>query len=134
MEPTLDTTSRHFLRWAGIMGFLAIIMGTFGAHCLPKDMSPENVVTFETGVRYHLAHALALLACARVFRAGVPARIAFWGFNLGIVFFSVALYVLALTDIKKLGMVAPIGGLLLLAGWIAMVLEANREPSRSDSN
>ena len=130
MEPKLDTTSRKFLRWAGIMGFLAIIAGTFGAHALPKDMTPENMAIFETGVRYHIAHALALLACARIFRAGLPARIAFWGFNLGIVFFSVALYVLALTDIKKLGMIAPIGGLLLLTGWFAMILEANREPAQ----
>ncbi len=128
MNTTMDRTSRGFLRWGGIMGFLAIMAGTFGAHALPESMLPKDVATFETGVLYHLVHALALLACVRVFRPGTPARIAFWGFTLGIVFFSVALYVLALTEIRSLGMLAPIGGLLFLAGWLAMVFEANREP------
>ena len=128
----MSTTSRNFLRCAGVMGFLAILAGTFGAHALPEGMSDKYREIFETGVRYHLGHAIALLACARVFRAGMPARLALWGFNLGIVLFSGALYVLALTEIKPLGMIAPIGGLLLLAGWVGLILESNRE-SEPDS-
>ncbi len=127
----METTSRCFLRWAGVMGFLAIIAGTFAAHALPEGMDPKYEAIFETGVRYHIAHALALLACARVFRAGRPARVALWGFNLGIVLFSGALYVLALSQIKWLGMIAPLGGLLFLCGWLAIVFEANREPASS---
>ena len=123
----MNDTSRAFLRAAAILGFLAVMAGTFGAHGLPESMEERLKDTFDTGVRYHLVHALALLGCAGVCREGRPAKIAYWGFVAGTVLFSGSLYALALTNESKLGMIAPIGGLAYLAGWFALILEANRE-------
>lgn len=109
------------------MGFLGVMAGTFGAHGLPKGVDDRPQELFETGVLYHMIHVLALLGCARLFSPGKPAKVAYWGFNIGIVLFSGALYALALTDVKALGMVAPLGGIAFLAGWLALVFEANRE-------
>ena len=125
----MDDLTKTFLRVAGVVGFLAVMAGTFGAHGLPEDLDAHARDVFETGVRYHVYHAIALLACARCFRPGLPARLALWGFCLGILLFSGSLYALALSGVKALGMIAPIGGLCFLAGWLALVFEANRDTS-----
>jgi uncharacterized membrane protein YgdD (TMEM256/DUF423 family) len=110
---------RTFLLLGAIAGFLSVALGAFGAHALRKRLSPEMVEAFETGVRYQMYHALALLfvavGLARI--DGWALRGAGWLFTAGIVLFSGSLYVLALTGVRWLGAVTPIGGLAFLIGW-----------------
>jgi uncharacterized membrane protein YgdD (TMEM256/DUF423 family) len=101
---------------AGFM-FLAVGLGAFGAHALKARLSPEMLAIFETGVKYQVYHALALLLLASL---RGPSKAA-WCFTAGIAIFSGSLYILALTGEKKWGAVTPIGGVLFLAGWLILL-------------
>ena len=98
---------------------LGVILGAFGAHGLRARLSPEMLVVFETGVRYHLIHALGLLAVAWAASRwpGSYVSIAGYLFVAGIFIFSGGLYVLAITGIRWLGAITPIGGVCLIVGW-----------------
>lgn len=111
-----------------IFGFLSVLFGAFGAHGLKQHLSPEMLVIFETGVRYQMYHALALLAAAwavTVFDSKLISR-AGTCFTAGIIIFSGSLYILALSGIKMFGAITPIGGVLLIVGWVFMILGANK--------
>jgi uncharacterized membrane protein YgdD (TMEM256/DUF423 family) len=115
---------RTFAFIGALMGFVGVGLGAFGAHGLRGRLSPEMLAVFETGVRYQMYHALALLATA-VLMARVDGRavqIAGWSFTTGIVIFSGSLYALALTGVTTLGAITPIGGVAFLAGWIALAV------------
>lgn len=106
------------LRIAATFGFLAVALGAFGAHGLkPTLLANGTLATFETGALYHLVHAVVLLILAQ---REPLARGAFVLFAVGIVIFSGSLYVLAITNLKWLGAIAPLGGLGLLGGWFAL--------------
>lgn len=107
---------------AGLM-FLAVGLGAFGAHALKGKLDADMLAVFETGVKYQVYHALALLLLASL---RGPSKAA-WCFTAGIVFFSGSLYLLALTGVRKWGAVTPIGGLLFLAGWLIVLF--SRAPS-----
>ena len=112
-----------------IFGFLSVLLGAFGAHALKAHLTPAMLVIFETGVRYQAYHAFALLAASwavNVFNSKLIAR-AGTCFVAGIIIFSGSLYILALTGIKTFGAITPIGGLLLGAGWIFMILGATKK-------
>ena len=98
---------------------LGVILGAFGAHGLRARLSPEMLVVVETGVRYHLIHALGLLAVAWAASRwpGSYVSIAGYLFVAGIFIFSGSLYVLAVTGIRWLGAITPIGGVCLIVGW-----------------
>ncbi|MEM6850207.1 MAG: DUF423 domain-containing protein [Pseudomonadota bacterium] len=107
---------------AGVLGFIAVAAGAFGAHGLKGSLSPSLLNAFETGAHYQLVHAAALAAVAIGARASEDAPIAGLGtvaalWTAGMIVFSGSLYALALTGVSKLGAITPIGGLLLLAGW-----------------
>lgn len=112
--------SNTALRLAAILGFLGVALGAFGAHGL-HDLLVKNgrVANWETAVLYHLVHAAVLVAISR--GDHVP-RAAWWLFTSGIAVFSGTLYVLALTNMKWLGAITPLGGLALLGGWLALAL------------
>ncbi len=96
-------------------------LGAFGAHGLRSRVSPDLLAVFETGVRYQMYHALALILCANLSRgAGFAAH----GFLWGTVVFSGSLYLLVLTDARWLGAITPIGGTLLIIGWIVLILRS----------
>jgi len=111
-----------------LMGFVGVGLGAFGAHGLRGRLSPEMLAVFETGVRYHMYHALALLAVAwAVTRwSGALTQWAGWLFLAGTVLFSGSLYLLALTGIRWLGAITPLGGVAFLAGWLCLLLAAAR--------
>jgi len=113
-----------FLTLAGINGFLAVGIGAFGAHALRDRLTPELVSTFQTGVQYHMFHTLALFGVGLLLlvlpQATLP-RISGYLFTLGIVLFSGSLYVLAITGIRWLGAITPLGGLCFLAAWGCLV-------------
>lgn len=104
-------------------GLLAVIIGAFGAHGLKKVLSPDELNTFETGVKYQMYHALFLVLLSTLTMAGDGTKK--WVFYLitaGIVLFSFSIYLLATNgltgfDFRKIGFVTPIGGTLLIFGW-----------------
>ena len=108
--------------------FLAVALGAFGAHGLRQRLSPDMLAIFETGVRYHVYHALALLVVAWVADKNPEslANAAGWAFALGIVVFSGSLYILSISGIRWLGAVTPLGGVALLVGWVLLFLAAAR--------
>ena len=117
---------RTFLLVGALAGFLAVTFGAFGAHALRGRLSPEMLAVFETGVRYHMYHALALLLVSAMMpRIGGWLVVASgWLFTAGIVLFSGSLYVLAFTGITIFGAITPIGGLAFLAGWACLAIAA----------
>lgn len=108
---------RSLLLLGSLLGFFGVAFGAFGAHGLKTILAPEMLAIFETAVRYHLYHAMAIVAAALLAdqhpSAGTAGRL----FGLGILLFSGSLYALALTGIRELGMITPFGGLCFLAGW-----------------
>jgi uncharacterized membrane protein YgdD (TMEM256/DUF423 family) len=117
---------RTFVLLGALAGFIGVALGAFGAHGLRSRLAPEMLAVFETGVRYQMYHAFALLALGGLAPAvaGRLATIAGWSFVVGIVLFSGSLYLLALTDVRGLGAVTPIGGLAFLIGWACLAFAA----------
>jgi uncharacterized membrane protein YgdD (TMEM256/DUF423 family) len=118
---------QNFLLIGALAGFLGVGLGAFGAHGLRTRLSPEMLAVFETGVRYQMYHALALLLTAAAIGRIGGARllvIAGWFFVGGIVLFSGSLYALALTGISILGAVTPLGGVAFLVGWACLAIFA----------
>jgi len=119
---------RLFLALGSASAAVAVAAGAFGAHGLRARLSPELLAAFETGVRYHLVHALGLLAVAWA-SARLPGSAVAWaGWLLlaGTVLFSGSLYALALTGVRALGAVTPLGGVAFIAGWIVLAWAAVR--------
>jgi len=109
-----------------LAGLTGVALGAFGAHALRARLQPEMLTVFETGVRYQLYHALALVATALILGRfnGKLIVAAGWLFTAGIVLFSGSLYALALTGVSALGAITPIGGLAFLLGWACLALAA----------
>jgi uncharacterized membrane protein YgdD (TMEM256/DUF423 family) len=117
----MDTTILA-IRISAIVGFLGVALGAFGAHALRAHLAALNMAdVWEKAVFYHLIHAVAMLMLA-----GRPvfARVPWTFFLVGIILFSGSLYLLAYTGIRWLGIITPIGGLFLLAGWLCMAIWA----------
>jgi len=101
-----------------VNAFLAVAAGAFGAHGLKKRLDADLLAIFETGARYHMFHALGLFAAAWLASRGAPSALyGGWALQVGIVVFSGSLYALALTGVRGLGAITPIGGLAFLVGW-----------------
>ena len=100
---------------------VAVAAGAFAAHGLRERLEPRALEVFETGARYHMYHALAIIAAGLIAARGPG-----WMFQAGIVVFSGSLYALALTGVKGLGAITPIGGLLFLAAWVWLAVTAFR--------
>jgi uncharacterized membrane protein YgdD (TMEM256/DUF423 family) len=119
---------RTFWIVGSVLAFVAVGAGAFGAHALRARLAPDLLEVFETGARYNMYHALALLAAAWAANQwpGSLTSAAGWLFVAGTVIFSGSLYVLALSGIRWLGAITPIGGVALLAGWACLALAAWR--------
>jgi uncharacterized membrane protein YgdD (TMEM256/DUF423 family) len=117
---------RTFLLVGAVAAFLGVGLGAFGAHGLRARISPEMLAVFETGVRYQMYHALALVLTSVLMSrmGGWLAVTAGWCFIAGIALFSGSLYGLALTGVTVLGAITPFGGLAFLAGWGCLSLAA----------
>jgi uncharacterized membrane protein YgdD (TMEM256/DUF423 family) len=117
---------RTFMLVGAVAAFLGVTLGAFGAHGLRGRLSPEMFAVFQTGVQYHMYHALALLIVSGIMGrlSGWLIQTAGWLFVAGIVLFSGSLYVLALTGITMLGAITPIGGLAFLLGWGCLAFAA----------
>jgi uncharacterized membrane protein YgdD (TMEM256/DUF423 family) len=117
---------KTFMFIGALMGGVGVGLGAFGAHGLRGRLSPEMLSVFETGVRYHMYHALAILVTAALMSRldGRAVHVAAWSFTAGILIFSGSLYALALTGTTTLGAITPIGGVFFLAGWVALAVAA----------
>lgn len=113
-----------FLRIAALLGFFGVAFGAFGAHALRGRVAPDLVEVWKTGVLYQLVHALALLLVALAGDRFAWGRYAGWAFVGGTAVFSGSLYVMTLTGMRWLGAVTPVGGVLFLTGWLALVASA----------
>lgn len=111
----------------GIYGALAVIFGAFGAHALKKYLNTEQLKSFETGVKYQMYHALMLVLLGVIFPyVEFSQNLMAWFFIFGVFFFSFSIYGLVLSSaggrkMKFLGPITPLGGLLLLMGWILFI-------------
>jgi len=120
---------RTFLFFGSLLGFLGVAFGAFGAHALKGRLSADMLVVFETGVRYQMYHAFAILiVAAAIGRIGDANLLvlAGWFFVAGVLLFSGSLYVLSLSGVGVLGAITPVGGLLFLIGWACLALFALR--------
>jgi uncharacterized membrane protein YgdD (TMEM256/DUF423 family) len=117
---------KTFLLLGAVAAFLAVVLGAFGAHALRARLSPEMLAVFQTGVQYHIYHALALILVSAIMgrMSGWLIQTAGWCFVAGIVLFSGSLYLLAATGVTILGAITPIGGLAFLIGWACLAFAA----------
>jgi uncharacterized membrane protein YgdD (TMEM256/DUF423 family) len=118
--PPDDLPGSRWVACGALLAFLAVAGGAFGAHALKQRLTPEELAIYEIGVRYHLAHALALVLVGALSRGGRRLAAAGWCFTAGIAGFSGSLYALALTGWKGLGAITPLGGVAFLCGWLLL--------------
>lgn len=112
---------------SALSGMLAVAIGAFGAHKLESLLKANDKLSvYNTGVQYHFYHTLALLAITLLMYKVDHRYLVYagWCFLIGIIIFSGSLYVLSITNISKLGMITPIGGLLFIVGWVFLFLTA----------
>ena len=123
---------KTFLLLGAINTFLCIALGAFGAHGLKNILSSEMLTIFHTGVQYHLYHALGLLIIGLLLSNYAQSRLialSGWLMLLGIVLFSVSLYLLSLTEINSFGMITPFGGVSFLIAWAVLIIAIWKENS-----
>jgi len=128
---------KGFLKTAAFIGALAVILGAFGAHKLKELVSESAVITFDTGVKYQMYHAIALAIVAILYQqfSKKSMKLAGWFFIIGILLFSGSLYILTvkaalvLPNLSWAGPITPIGGLFFVAGWIAMGIGVKSKPN-----
>ena len=127
------STSRGLIIAGGILGLLGVVAGAMGVHALRDTLDARALSTFETGVRFQMYHALALLAVGTLAGRWKTGFVKLSGvlFTAGVVLFSGSLYILAITGIGVFGAIAPLGGLSLMAAWTSLIVGAirQREPS-----
>ncbi len=126
----MTAPARHLAIGGALLAGFAVAIGAFGAHALRTSLGPEDLAVFETGVRYQMYHALGTL-CAAWRTSHAPdssARLAGWLFVIGSLVFSGSLYLLVLTGARWLGAVTPTGGVMFLAGWLALAAAFRRPP------
>lgn len=122
---------RIYLSWGALLAMLAVAVGAFGSHILKPIIGEQALGTFETGVHYHMFHALGLIAVGLLAgQRGDRVKLRWAGrlMMAGIVLFSGSLYVLSIWGIKALGAVTPLGGVCFLGAWLLLALEAKSGP------
>lgn len=122
---TLHPLAKKSLVLGSALLALAVLIGAFGAHGLKNMVSPEKLVTFETGVRYHFYHALGLLFVGLIQQQfqTLKLTVTHWCLFLGVLLFSFNCYFYTVTDIKTFAMIVPLGGVAFVVGWIALMVQ-----------
>jgi uncharacterized membrane protein YgdD (TMEM256/DUF423 family) len=129
----------RFIITGASLALIAIILGAFGAHILKEKIGLTDLQNFETGIRYQMYHAIAILLLGLLYDQyrHVYLHIAFWLFLAGTILFSVSIYLLATKELTGffwawLGPVTPIGGLMLIAGWAMLILTVLKNLDETD--
>lgn len=120
--------TRIFIAAAGVFGGLSVAGGAFASHALKDRLTDRALAIFETGARYQMYHALALLLVALLLSRAQESQVFFavagWAFIAGNIIFSGSLYTLSLTNIKWLGAITPLGGVSYILGWGCLAVAA----------
>jgi uncharacterized membrane protein YgdD (TMEM256/DUF423 family) len=113
---------RIFFALGSLSAGIAVVLGAFGAHALKARLAPDMLAAYETGVRYHFVHALALLAVAWACTRwpGPAVSVSGWLFLAGTLLFSGSLYALSLSGVRLLGAITPLGGVAWIVGWVCL--------------
>lgn len=121
-----------FLAIAALLGGLSVAGGAFASHALQAQLTERAIAVFNTGIRYQMYHALALLAVAILLgnakQASPWLTATGWLFVAGIVLFSGSLYLISLAGLKAFGPVTPVGGGAFIAGWVCLAIAAFKLP------
>lgn len=121
--------AKIFVFLGSINAFLAVALGAFGAHALKNKLSEEMLAVYQTGIHYHIIHALGLLFIGILAQRITELMLVNWAGGLlflGIVLFSGSLYALSLSGVKAFGVVTPFGGVAFLSGWILLAIASLR--------
>ena len=121
-----------FVMLGSLSAFIGVALGAFGAHGLKAKVTPEMLTVWQTGVQYHLVHALGLVLIGilcQLMPEATLLRNAGWMILAGTCLFSGSLYVMVLSDIRGLGMITPIGGIAFLIGWLMVAVAAWQQAS-----
>lgn len=122
--------TKIFMAIAASFGGLSVILGAFASHALKERLSDRGLEIWETGTKYQMSHALALLLVALLLRllatSSTPLIAAGWAFTIGVILFSGSLYALSLSNIKWLGAITPVGGVALIIGWFCLLIAAGQ--------
>lgn len=119
--------NRKYLTIGATSAALAIALGAFGAHGLENKLTDHYLAVFETGVRYHMYSSLGLMLIGLLCQTIGKSKAIVYGFRfvfIGMIIFSGSLYVLSATGFSKLGMITPVGGVAMIAGWICIAAAA----------
>ena len=129
-------SGRPWVSLGAAFGFLAVAAGAFGAHGLKTKLSPARLDNWDTASDYALAHALALVAAGLLAGRGPSraAKVAGVAFAAGVALFSGSLWVLAVTDVRALGMITPFGGVAFLVGWVALAVAGWSAPATTPTS
>jgi uncharacterized membrane protein YgdD (TMEM256/DUF423 family) len=120
----MSSMTKFFLILGSINAMLAVLLGAFAAHGLKNKLSEQLLTSFQTGVQYHFYHALGLIIVGLVATqlSGVGIKLSGWLMFTGIILFSGSLYVLAITGIRQLGMITPVGGICFILAWAVLAI------------
>ncbi len=126
LAAALPTAAQRSIAAGALLAALAVVAGAFAAHALRARLAPEALALVDTASRYQLMHALALVAIGllQAIRPSLAAKLSAGAFTAGVILFCGSLYALALGAPRFLGMVAPVGGTLLIAGWLLLAAAA----------
>ena len=121
----MDKSGANWIIVGSFLGFLAVLLGAAGSHWFSSLLSETGKDTYTTAFRFHALHAILILIVTLI-RSSLDApvrafRLCPWFFFLGIIFFSGSLYLLPLSGISYFGVIAPIGGLFFMLGWLSLV-------------
>ncbi len=117
-------------KWIGIgaiLVMLSVMIGAFGAHMLEPIIGEDKVSVYETGVHYHMIHALGIILIGVIAKVFGEAKLLVWSARLlfvGIILFSGSLYALSISGLGPLGAITPLGGVCFIAGWICLAVTA----------
>jgi len=131
-SPGLEPLARRCLAAGALLMLVGVILGAFGAHVLQERLTPQRLASFQTGVHYHVLHALGLLVLGVVAQLGGATTRLRWSARLmlvGIALFSGSIYLMTAGAPRTLGMVAPIGGVSFMVAWALLVWHALSRPS-----
>ena len=115
-------------KWIGIgsiLVMLSVMIGAFGAHMLEPIIGEDKISVYETGVQYHMIHALGIILIGVIAKVFGEAKLLVWSARLlfiGIILFSGSLYVLSISGLGPLGAITPLGGVSFIAGWICLAV------------
>mgnify|MGYP002817271021 FL=1 len=128
-------TSRKWVCAGAFLGFLSVIAGAAGTHWLDTFLDEKYADTFQTAVGFHMVHSVALVAVAVVverYELGILHSASLWLLLAGVIIFCGSLYVLAFTQIWVFGVTAPVGGICLLLGWLALAFGTMRPGAEAE--